>query len=193
MQTAKSKAKMTHGGFGKRSSMTMTMTWNPGDFIKPDPTLSVEETQEHILNELYRYFQDLKHPSDRLKRIQTSVSGTYLESNPALLGEIIFDILHAYLVDTRSCLQDLLPSTLSQEFIHEVLGFIEEDTLPDSTTVIASVWIPSPSSSPSSEDDVNILEQTIPVPLYVAVYGIAFAAAWLLGTHLCVWYIRSKS
>jgi len=156
------------------------MTWTPGDFIKPDPTLSAEATRDHILHELYRYFKDPKK-TDRFLRIQTFTS-----MEDAILGEIIFDILHAYMVDSRSFLRDLLPDTIRPEFFDEVIGYIDEDTLPDSSTTILSLW-DSATDDDSIEEplqEISFWDVTIPVPLYVVLSGLAITAAWLLGNTL---------
>ena len=128
------------------------MSWNPGDFIKPDKTLPIEAIKDHILNELHRYFHDKKNTSDRLNRIRNIVQSYSIND---CLGEIIFDILHAYLADSRSFLEDLLPPDIPAEFFTEVIGFIECDTLPNSgypPVTIMSLW---PSPQPLPEKSMN--------------------------------------
>lgn len=165
------------------------MTWTPGDFIKPDPTLSVEATRDHILNELYRYFKDSASSTktDRFLRIKTHTS-----IDEETLGDIIFDILHAYLADSRSFLRDLLPDNIEPAFFDEVIGYIAEDTLPDSSTTILSLWLPEVEVEEEAEAeaeeaplvDVSFWDVTIPVPIHVVFSGLAVTAAWLLANTL---------
>jgi hypothetical protein len=160
------------------------MTWSPGDFIKPDPTLSAEATREHILNELDRYFKDPKS-TDRLVRIQKIVEGISFDKNS--LGEIIFDILHAYLVDSSSFLKDILPDDIYDAFLDEAVGFIEEDTLPDGSTIL-SLWLetePEPEPEPESEPsvkEISFWNANIPIPLYVLTFGSCIIVAFLISS-----------
>ena len=167
------------------SIIIIIMTWTPGDFIKPEPTLSVEATRDHILNELYRYFKTsaISTKTDRFLRIKTHTS-----IDEETLGDIIFDILHAYLADSRSFLRDLLPDNIEPAFFDEVIGYIAEDTLPDSSTTILSLWPPEADSDSDSEEaplvDVSFWDVTIPVPIHVVFSGLALVAAWLLANTL---------
>jgi hypothetical protein len=159
------------------------MTWNPGDFIKPDPELSSEATREYILNELYQYFSNPKNTSERLVRIRKIVPSI----DSKVLGQIIFDILHAYLVDSRSALRDLLPDDIAPEFFDEVIGFVDEDTLPDSSTTIMTLWTatePSPELSSETETESDVWDLTIPVPIHVVMAGLAVIAMWLFGMNV---------
>jgi hypothetical protein len=163
------------------------MTWSPGDFIKPDPTLSNDDAREHILNELHRYFTDPKNTSERLVRIQNLVSGTSLENNS--LGEVIFDILHAHLVETKSFLEDLLPADIAATFCEEVIGFVEEDTLPDGPTIL-SIWPDSDSDvemdadADSAVKEISFWDMTVSVPVHVLLSGVVVALLSVIAVNV---------
>lgn len=169
---------------GMNAHVCPSMSWTPGDFIKPDPALSVEATRDHILNELHRYFTNTKNTSDRLVRVQKIVEGVSLETNT--LGDIIFDTLHAYLTDTSSFLMDLLPENVHDAFVEEVIGFVEEDTLPNGSTIL-SLWLetePEPETEPEAEkeQEFSFWDLTVPIPLYVMSVSLVLLIAFAFST-----------
>ena len=178
-----------------------------GEFIKPDPLMTRQETRTFLLKELEgllterlaypeekppftneqfaRFLQSHSWPKGRLYYLRDRLveeKGT--DTSARSVGKIAFEIIRSTLLSEKK------EFDYSDVICRTAMGFVETDTLPWGKTIM-SYWNHSPFEAlrqapplNDEEDDglpmESLWETPITVPLYVVLASVAIVVAWMV-------------
>ena len=192
----------------RRKISLSSANYEAGDFIKPDPCLTRQETRKYILQELKKCLSALKapdtpetfdrkyikftsNPRERMYHVMNQMNIEDIEGNAT---EICFQIIENYCNNVPN-------ENYPEHFVNLVLGFIMVDLLPNNRTIY-SYWNHSPFEAlrnapelTDSDEQVNnfqdntITIKTDCVSLFVALLAII---TWIAITVSQLSHIQSS-
>jgi hypothetical protein len=188
-------------------SYDLEESYNPGEFIKPDPLMTRQETRTFLLNELEgllvdriaypeekppftneqfaRFLKSHSWPKGRLYYLRDRLveeKGT--DTSARSVGTIAFEIIRSALLSEKKEFE------YSDEICRTAMGFVETDILPWGRTIM-SYWNHSPfealrQAPPLTEEDEDdyfvesLWETPITIPLYSVLAYVALVVAWMI-------------